>query len=291
MIKVNGTEIPQAAVDFELKRLIQFYAQHLPEAQVRKQLDALRERAKEQAVGAKLLLDEAKRLDIPVSDEEVEARIAELMQQAGGEARFREMLAKADSNRVQFAEQVRRGRRVDKLIERIAADVRDPTEDELRAHYEAHREEYTKAEQAQAQHILVRPSEDSDAGRRAALDKLNGLRAQIEDGADFAQVAAAHSDCPSGRQAGGSLGWFGRGAMVPAFDAAVFSMDVGALSPAIETSFGFHLIQKTGHEPSQTPDYEEVRESVRDFLRHARRGEAVSARVAELRAKAVIEES
>jgi peptidyl-prolyl cis-trans isomerase C len=201
------------------------------------------------------------------------------------------MLEKQGSNKVEFAEQVRRGRRVDKLIEQATAEVHDPTEEEMRAHFDEHREEYTKSEQAQAQHILIRPANDSADGKLEALGRLNTLRSRIETGDDFAELAAAHSECPSGKQAGGSLGWFGRGSMVPAFDEAVFSMDVGALSPAVETQFGFHLIKKTGHQAAETPEYEEVRDQVRDFLRHAKRGEALAAFVAELRAKATVEET
>lgn len=291
MIKVNGKEIPQAAIDFELKRLVQFYAQHMPEDQIRKQMGALRERAKEQAIGAKLLFDEASRLDITVTDAEAEQRVATLVEQMGGEQRLRAMLEKQGSNKVEFAAQVRRGRRVDKLIEQVTAEVRDPTDDEMRQHFEEHSEEYTKAEQAQAQHILIRSSGDGADAKLEALGRLNTLRTRIEGGDDFSELAAAHSECPSGKQAGGSLGWFGRGAMVPAFDEAVFSMDVGALSPAVETQFGFHLIKKTGHQAAEVPEFEESREQVRDFLRHAKRGEALAAFVAELRTKATVEES
>jgi len=161
----------------------------------------------------------------------------------------------------------------------------------LRAHFEAHLDEYTKGEQAQAQHILIRPANDTPDGKLEALGKLNTLRTRLNDGADFSELAAAHSECPSGKQAGGSLGWFGRGAMVPAFDEAVFSMQTGALSEAIETDFGFHLIKKTGHQPAEGPTFEEAREQVREFLRHAARGEALAAYVAELRDKATIEEA
>lgn len=291
MIKVNGKEIPQAAIDFELSRLVRFYAQHMPEDQVRRQMGVLKERAKEQAIGAKLLFDEANRLEVPVSDAEVEERVAAMVEQSGGEARFQDLLKKQGTNKVEFAEQIRRGRRVDKLIEQVTSGISDPNETQMREHFEAHLDEYTKSEQAQAQHILIRPKNDSADAKLEALGKLNTLRTRIGQGADFSELAAAHSECPSGKQAGGSLGWFGRGAMVPAFDEAVFSMEVGALSEAIETDFGFHLIKKTGHQPAEGPTFEEAREQVREFLRHAARGEALSAFVAELREKATIEES
>ena len=198
------------------------------------------------------------------------------------------MLQRQGQTEAGLREQVRRGRRADKLIAQVVGPVPAPTEDEMRAHFAAHQDEYARAERAQAQHILVKPTGSDEVARKAAQTKLEEIRARVKAGAAFADEAAAHSECPSGRQAGGSLGWFSRGMMVPAFDQAVFSMAVGELSGLVETPFGFHLIQKTGHEQAAAADYDEARENIRDFLRHAARGAALSAHVAELRARAKV---
>jgi peptidyl-prolyl cis-trans isomerase C len=90
--------------------------------------------------------------------------------------------------------------------------------------------------QATARHILV-DSEDSCAS----------LKAEIEAGADFADVAKQHSTCPSGRR-GGDLGKFGRGMMVPEFDEVVFTAEVGEVQGPVQTQFGYHLIEVTSRE-------------------------------------------
>lgn len=85
---------------------------------------------------------------------------------------------------------------------------------------------------AVASHILV-PSEV----------KASELKAQIEEGKDFAELAKKHSTCPSGKS-GGSLGEFGQGDMVPEFDAVIFGdLPVGQVSDPVKTQFGYHLIQ------------------------------------------------
>ena len=89
---------------------------------------------------------------------------------------------------------------------------------------------------ASARHILVK-SED------ACLD----LKQQIEEGAEFAEAAKQHSQCPSGAK-GGALGEFGPGQMVPEFDKAVFSGNVGELQGPIKTQFGYHLLEVTSRE-------------------------------------------
>ncbi len=86
---------------------------------------------------------------------------------------------------------------------------------------------------ASARHILV-PSEDN----------CNNLKTEIEGGADFAEIAKKHSQCPSGKQ-GGGLGEFSPGQMVKEFDDVVFSGDVGKVLGPVKTQFGYHLIEVT----------------------------------------------
>lgn len=86
---------------------------------------------------------------------------------------------------------------------------------------------------ASARHILV---------EEEALCET--LKQQIEDGADFAEVAKEHSQCPSGQQ-GGALGEFGPGQMVPEFDQVVFSGELNQVHGPVKTQFGFHLLEIT----------------------------------------------
>lgn len=104
------------------------------------------------------------------------------------------------------------------------------------------------ANQVRASHILLMyaGSERSTANRSKAEAQsgIESIKAEIAAGSDFGELARKHSDCPSG-SSGGDLGMFGRGQMVPEFDSAVFSMDVGAVSDVVETAFGYHLIKRT----------------------------------------------
>jgi len=86
---------------------------------------------------------------------------------------------------------------------------------------------------AAARHILV-PDEA----------KCLELKQQIEGGADFADVAKEHSQCPSGAK-GGDLGTFGRGQMVPEFDTVVFNEDLNTVHGPVKTQFGYHLLEIT----------------------------------------------
>ena len=84
---------------------------------------------------------------------------------------------------------------------------------------------------AHARHILVNSEGDCE-----------DLKKQIENGADFAEVAKKHSQCPSGQQ-GGDLGEFDQGRMVKEFDDIVFTEEVGKTHGPVKTQFGYHLIE------------------------------------------------
>jgi len=84
---------------------------------------------------------------------------------------------------------------------------------------------------ASARHILVDTAELAE-----------DLKQQIENGADFALLAAEHSGCPSG-SSGGDLGEFEQGQMVPEFDQVVFHEAIGEIHGPIPTQFGYHLIE------------------------------------------------
>lgn len=89
---------------------------------------------------------------------------------------------------------------------------------------------------ASARHLLVNSEE-----------LCNELKAKIEAGADFAEVAKEHSSCPSGNN-GGDLGTFGEGQMVPEFDTVVFNEAVNVVHGPVKTQFGYHLLEVTSRQ-------------------------------------------
>lgn len=288
-ITIDGQELVNEAIEFEYRRLLQFYSQHMPAEQLKAETDNLRKKAIEQAIGAKLLINEAELLDIKVPPERVEKRINDMIEQIGGREIFEQRLAEQKMTEESLRDNMEQGCKVDILVEQVSQEAQEPTDEELKAHFEANKEQFVQPERASAQHILIKPASDSDEDRVAAEKKIDEIRTKLENNENFADLAKEHSACPSGQQEGGSLGWFGRGMMVPEFDEAVFSMEVGTLSDIIETQFGFHLIYKTGADEGGEASFPESESKIRDFLRHARRGELISKHVAELREKATIE--
>jgi parvulin-like peptidyl-prolyl isomerase len=140
-------------------------------------------------------------------------------------------------------------------------DSLKPTDAQLRAHYERNRNQY---EQVTAKHILIRfqgsrvPLKEGqkDLTDEEALAKANEIRGKLQGGASFEEVARAESDDTGSGAQGGSLGSFGRGQMVPTFEAAAFSLPVGQLSEPVKSPFGYHLILVSDH---SSRSFDEVR--------------------------------
>ena len=281
---VNGQEISGEAVQFELDRLVRFYMGHgMSMDEIKTNLPKLEEKALDQAVGAKLLLDRASELDVPVTGADIDAEVAKVVTQVGGEENFKKALEAQGITEIAFRKELEKGAKVNKLVEQACAGVPDPTEDEVAKFFEAHKAEFVTPPQVLCQHILVKGSDDK------ALDKIKEIRERIVSGkSDFAAEAKKNSDCPSGQE-GGSLGWFGRGMMVPEFDKVAFEMKKGEVSGVVSTQFGYHIIYKADEKGGGEQTLVDVHDQIKDLLRHEARGRAMDSFVGELKANAKIE--
>lgn len=147
------------------------------------------------------------------------------------------------------------------------------TDAAVQAAYDKQVADFKPVPEYNAAHILV----DTE-------DKAKALKAEIDGGADFAELAKANSSDGSAA-GGGDLGWFSDGQMVPEFETAVKTLKVGAVSDPVKTQFGWHLIKLTDTRESAAPTLEEVRPQIEDQLKQA----AVQAKLETLRAAATID--
>lgn len=139
----------------------------------------------------------------------------------------------------------RRAQQVADLIEEtIDAEM---TEEAFEAAYAERFLNADSEEEFNAAHILVETEEEATS-----------IVEELEGGADFAKLAQEKSTGPSGPN-GGDLGWFGPGAMVPEFEAAVLELEEGQVSAPVQTQFGWHVVKLLGKRTVDTPTLDEVR--------------------------------
>ena len=289
-IIINGERLQESAVEYEYQRLLQFYSTHMPADQLEQQTGLLRKKAEEQAVGARLLMADAEAQDITVPEYEVDQRVTEMVEASGGVEGFQDMLVEQQITEETVRESIRNSRKIDILVQHLTADLEAPSDADIKAFFDAHTDDYMLPERVLARHILAQPDSESAEDKVLARTKLTELREQILGGADFEDVAWTHSDCPSGRNAKGQLGWIGKGTLVNDLDDILFELEIGALSDVVETQLGLHIIEVLDRKEPGPADFDDVYEQVKDFMVHAQRGDVIAAYVAELKKNAVIQE-
>jgi peptidyl-prolyl cis-trans isomerase C len=141
------------------------------------------------------------------------------------------------------------------------------TEQAAKAYYEQHKSEL---ERIHARHILIRfkgspvpvKPDQKDITEEEALAKAKEIREKILAGADFAALAKAESDDTGSGAAGGDLGFFGHGQMVPSFEQAAFALPVGQVSEPVRSQFGYHIIKVEG-----AKTFEDLRPDIEQRMR------------------------
>lgn len=140
---VDGFEIGEEAVKFELDRLVRFYANHGMSAdEVRKCLPELEEKALDQAIGARLLLVRAMQLDMPVSAADIDAEVSKVVTQIGGPDNYKKALEAQGLSEEAFRAELAKGAKVNKLVAQACSSVSDPTDEEVAKFYDAYKAEY-----------------------------------------------------------------------------------------------------------------------------------------------------
>jgi peptidyl-prolyl cis-trans isomerase D len=141
-----------------------------------------------------------------------------------------------------------------------------PSQQEIQQYYATHQSDYAVPEQARSRHILIMVPAGADAKTDAAAKaKAEGILKQLQGGANFAALASKFSDDPGSKDKGGELGFAKRGAMVPAFDNAIFTQKIGE-SAIIKSQFGYHIVQVEERQSAHTQALNEVLPAIQAAL-------------------------
>jgi parvulin-like peptidyl-prolyl isomerase len=241
-------------------------------------------------VDRELLLQEAAKLDLSVSDQEVDQWLAYTRQQQNmSEEQFRDVIKQYDMSYSAYREMIRQNLLKIRLVKVKVGSQVSVSDDELE---QAFRERFgTSGAQSkfiEVRHILVRPDDDSEAAVTAARQKAETALAELRNGEDFTDVANTHSEGPSGDQ-GGYLGTFGRGDLDPQFEAVAFELDKGEISDVVRTQFGFHVIEVMNVEMRADSNVEERKEQLRAQLQQEAVERQLQAYLQNLRSRSFVD--
>lgn len=207
--------------------------------------------ALEALISEKIVELEAKKENIEVTEEDIEKEMQKIIDYYGSEDAFNQVLENAGYAKDDVKKNIRTSIEIEKLIEPTLGI----TEDEMKQYFNDNKANFDQKEQVKTSHILV----DTEEKAQEVKDKLSA-------GEDFAELAKEYSSDPSNKDRGGDLGYVVRGQMVPEFEEAVFTLEVGKISEPVKTQYGYHIIKIEEIKEAKEANYDESKEEIKEIL-------------------------
>jgi len=232
----------------------------------------------DQLIERKMLLQEAKRLKIQISNAELTAKISELKAAMDEQAAANLMREGEEATLKAFEEATRTTLLIEKLLSQLPvqdpAKSRDISEEAIQDYYEKHLPEWQIGKELKLRQIVTETQEEAEA-----------LYLSILDGADFEATAESYNNQIVGD--GSDLGYLQKQATPIEFD-SLFLAEIGEVSPVIKTEFGYHIVRVEDRRPARTRALNEVRDTIARTLEDKKREEIFNQWIDKLRERTEI---
>lgn len=265
---VDGEEITKSEFDNLLNRAKTSYKQNkrdFPKVGT-PEYKTLQNQAVQYLVQQEQYRQEAKDLDVEVTDKEVADRLKQVKQQyfGGKEEEFQKNLKKQGLTVAAVRREIESQLLSEKIYAKVTEDVK-VTDSEVQDYYNKKKADYKVAASREVRHILV-----------AKKARADDIRSQLANGGNFAALAKKYSTDPGSKANGGKL-TVRKGETVPEFDKVAFALKKNELSAPVKTQYGYHVIQALSDvkAPSQTP-LKDVKEQIRQQLLQEKRQKAIT---------------
>ena len=172
-----------------------------------------------------------------------------------------------DANKLRYRHAERRPLRLMTVGPEAATADHEVTDAEIDLYYSQNQYRFEQPERLKVRHILLMTMDKTEEEAEQVREKAEEVLAELQGGADFAELAKQHSEDPANAASGGELPWFSRGEMDPAFEEASFALQIGESTDSlVKSEFGYHLIRLDDRETSSVMPLSEVRDVIRDDL-------------------------
>ncbi|HEY5387609.1 MAG TPA: peptidylprolyl isomerase [Thermoleophilia bacterium] len=207
-----------------------------------------------------LIKEQAAKMDVSVTDKEYQDRLAQIVQQVGGQAKLDALLKKQGVTMADLESQLKSQMLQDKMRTKVGAAAKVTAAD-IQKYWNdpKNKAQFVTPESVDARHILVKTQ-----AKAVMVEKL--LVANNSD-ANWKKIAKQFSTDAGTKNAGGSLGNFPKGRMVPEIDKVAFSIKPGTVSAPVKTQFGWHVIEVTKKTPGATKTFEQAKPMIEQQLK------------------------
>jgi parvulin-like peptidyl-prolyl isomerase len=216
---------------------------------------------------------EAKALDVEVTEKQVDARLKQIQKQyfGGDEKKYEKQLKDQGLTDAQVRKDIRAQLVSEKIFQNVTRDVK-VTDSQAEDYYQKNKAQYSQPASRDVRHILVKTKAKADA-----------IEQQLKGGANFAALAKANSEDTGSKENGGKL-TISKGQTVAPFDKAAFDLKVNQISQPVKTEFGYHVIQALGPvKPAVVTPFSGVKVAIKQQLLQAKKNEKMTAWVDDLK--------
>lgn len=284
---VNGVAISRERYEKQLMTIQQQYMMQGVEIPQEK-MAQLKTEILESLIDQELLAQAASDAGLEADQAIVDQQLQRIKGQFPSEEQYIQALAQQGVSEDSLLSDIRKSVIVQQYISDEFSSSITVDEDDAKSYYDENPGYFEQPEQIRASHILFKVEKEADdTAIAAAKEKAEAALKRYNDGEEFSDLARELSEGPSASQ-GGDLGFFGKNQMVKAFEDAAFALEVGETAGPVRTDFGFHLIRLTAKNEAGTMPYEDVKGQISDHLYKLKLGEAVKARLDEMKEEAEI---
>lgn len=280
MLRVNGELVDQELVEETFHRVKTAEEQRVQVSCCERDPEFY-EQAEQEVADSILIAQEAEKRFEEIPEEEVTPKLKEMIDVYREHGASWDML---DAQRDMMRHEISASLRMDKLISDLLGDDNVVSEEEVRAFYDENRKEYQTPAEARSLHLMKTLNEETTSDE--VFSKLCVVREEILESGDFEEIAKRETEKSTGEL---DLGWISLDRPTNPFEATLFSMRDGEVSPVIVYEHAMHLVKVVELKPEQVVPFEEVKEELENRALARKRRDALQSLAVELRKDAVIE--
>ncbi|APF23555.1 peptidylprolyl isomerase [Clostridium butyricum] len=289
---VGDEKITKADMDEEMKATIdqlkqQYGDDYANNEKIKDQLKQMKVQYLNAMVNEKLMLKNAESVGVTPTDDELneyaDKQIEQLKQAYPDDAQLQQVLEANGFTEDSYKDYAKKQYKLQKVQEAITADV-EVTDDDAKAYYDENKDsQYTVGAGANAAHILIaEKGSDGNIDFDASLAKANEVKAKLDAGADFAQLASEYGTDGT-KDKGGDLGFvaYNQANYDQDFLAGFKQLSEGQISDPIKSQFGYHIIKATGIKDEVVTPFDDVKEQIKSQLLQQQQSKAFNDKISE----------
>ncbi len=264
-VVVNDKVITQSEVNKILMPIYTQYKSAYSGEELLQKLQEARKNVLNQMIEDKLMLQEAKKQGIEVSDEELEEKLNQVKSQFSNDEEFRQILKSENLTMLDLKEKYKEQIMIKKLINREVRSEIDITPTGVFRYYQEHEEDFRIPAKIKVQTILIRKTNETQSQSVNLKERIEKIYKELKEGTEFSKLAKEYSEDPSAED-GGNMGYIKKGEMMAKIDKALFLLKVGEISDIIETKIGYHIFKVNDKKESIIKPFKEARTEIENLL-------------------------